>query len=125
MLVKTAGKDTASVVDALIVNARKLPQELYKSLTWGREKEMADHKRFTLDTHIQVYFGDPHQPWQRGSNENTNGLLRQHFPKGLDLSTYSQENLDEVARLLNERPRKTLNYQTAAQRFHECVVSTG
>jgi IS30 family transposase len=125
MLVKTAGKDTASVVDALIMNARKLPQELYKSLTWDRGKEMADHKRFTLDTHIQVYFCDPHQPWQRGSNENTNGLLRQYFPKGLDLSTYSQENLDEVARLLNERPRKTLNYETPARRFHECVASTG
>ncbi|RZJ85256.1 MAG: IS30 family transposase [Massilia sp.] len=125
MLVKTAGKDTASVVDALIMNARKLPQELYKSLTWDRGKEMADHKRFTFDTHIQVYFCDPHQPWQRGSNENTNGLLRQYFPKGLDLSTYSQENLDEVARLLNERPRKTLNYETPAQRFLECVASTG
>ncbi len=125
MLVKTAGKDTASVVDALILNARKLPQELYKTLTWDRGKEMADHKRFTLDTHIQVYFCDPHQPWQRGSNENTNGLLRQYFSKGLDLSTYSQDNLDEVARLLNERPRKTLNYQTPAQRFHECVASTG
>lgn len=82
MLVKTAGKDTASVVDALIMNARKLPQELYKSLTWDRGKEMADHKRFTSDTHIQVYFCDPHQSWQRGSNENTNGLLRQYFPKG-------------------------------------------
>ena len=125
MLVKTAGKDTASVVDALIMNARKLPQELYKSLTWDRGKEMADHKRFTLDTHIQVYFCDPHQPWQRGSNENTNGLLRQYFPKGLDLSTYSQEDLDEVARLLNERPRKTLNYDTPAQRFQECVAATG
>jgi IS30 family transposase len=124
MLVKVAGKDTESVVNALIANARKLPQELYKSLTWDRGKELADHKRFTLDTHIQVYFCDPHQPWQRGSNENTNGLLRQYFPKGLDLSTYSQENLDEVARRLNERPRKTLNYQTPAQRFHECVAST-
>jgi len=123
MLVKVAGKDTESVVNALIVNARKLPQELYKSLTWDRGKELADHKRFTLDTHIQVYFCDPHQPWQRGSNENTNGLLRQYFPKGLDLSTYSQENLDEVARRLNERPRKTLNYQTPAQRFQECVAS--
>jgi IS30 family transposase len=124
MLVKVEGKDTESVVNALITNARKLPQELYKSLTWDRGKELADHKRFTLDTHIQVYFCDPHQPWQRGSNENTNGLLRQYFPKGLDLSTYSQENLDEVARRLNERPRKTLNYQTPAQRFHECVAST-
>jgi IS30 family transposase len=124
MLVKVEGKDTESVVNALIANARKLPQELYKSLTWDRGKELADHKRFTLDTHIQVYFCDPHQQWQRGSNENTNGLLRQYFPKGLDLSTYSQENLDEVARRLNERPRKTLNYQTPAQRFHACVAST-
>jgi IS30 family transposase len=124
MLVKVLGKDTESVVNALIANARKLPQELYKSLTWDRGKELADHKRFTLATHIQVYFCDPHQPWQRGSNENTNGLLRQYFPKGLDLSTYSQENLDEVARRLNERPRKTLNYQTPAQRFYDCVAST-
>jgi IS30 family transposase len=124
MLVKVAGKDTETVIDALISNARKLPQELYKSLTWDRGKEMADHKRFTLDTHIQVYFCDPHHPWQRGSNENTNGLLRQYFPKGLDLSTYPQEKLDEVARQLNERPRKTLNYETPAQRFHECVAAT-
>ena len=124
MLVKVGGKDTETVIDALISNARKLPQELYKSLTWDRGKEMADHKRFTLDTHIQVYFCDPHHPWQRGSNENTNGLLRQYFPKGLDLSTYPQEKLDEVARQLNERPRKTLNYETPAQRFHECVAST-
>jgi IS30 family transposase len=124
MLVKVGGKDTETVIDALISNARKLPQELYKSLTWDRGKEMADHKRFTLATHIQVYFCDPHHPWQRGSNENTNGLLRQYFPKGLDLSTYPQEKLDEVARQLNERPRKTLNYETPAQRFHECVAST-
>ena len=124
MLVKVAGKDTETVIDALISNARKLPQELYKSLTWDRGKEMADHKRFTLATHIQVYFCDPHHPWQRGSNENINGLLRQYFPKGLDLSTYPQEKLDEVARQLNERPRKTLNYETPAQRFHECVAST-
>ena len=124
MLVKVARKDTESVINALIAHARKLPQELYKSLTWDRGKEMADHKRFTLDTHIQVYFCDPHHPWQRGSNENTNGLLRQYFPKGLDLSTYSQEKLDEVARQLNERPRKTLNYETPAQRFHEFVALT-
>jgi IS30 family transposase len=123
MLVRVGGKDTESVINALIMNARKLPQELYKSLTWDRGKEMADHKRFTLDTNIQVYFCDPHHPWQRGSNENTNGLLRQYFPKGLDISTYSQEHLDEVARLLNERPRKTLNYETPAQRFQACVAS--
>jgi IS30 family transposase len=125
MLVKVTGKDTETVVNALIANARKLPQELYKSLTWDRGKEMAGHRRFTVETHIQVYFCDPHHPWQRGSNENTNGLLRQYFPKGLDLSTYSQDQLDEVARQLNERPRKTLDYQTPAQRFQQCVASTG
>jgi IS30 family transposase len=125
MLVKLDGKDTETVVNALINNARNLPQELYKSLTWDRGKEMADHKRFTLATDIQVYFCDPHNPWQRGSNENTNGLLRQYFPKGLDLSTYSQDQLDDVARRLNERPRKTLNYETPAQRFQQAVASTG
>lgn len=125
MLVKVAGKDTETVVNALIKNARKLPQELYKSLTWDRGKELADHKRFTLATQIQVYFCDPQNPWQRGSNENTNGLLRQYFPKGLDLSTFSQAKLNEVARRLNERPRKTLDYETPAQRFHQVVASTG
>jgi IS30 family transposase len=125
MLVKVAGKDTETVVNALIKNARKLPQELYKSLTWDRGKELADHKRFTLATQIQVYFCDPQNPWQRGSNENTNGLLRQYFPKGLDLSTYSQAKLNEVARRLNERPRKTLDYETPAQRFHQVVALTG
>jgi len=125
MLVKVAGKDTKTVINGLIKNARKLPQELYKSLTWDRGKEMADHKRFTLATDIQVYVCDPQSPWQRGSNENTNGLLRQYFPKGLDLSTYSQAKLSAVARRLNERPRKTLNYETPAQRFQQTVASTG
>ena len=124
MLVKVAGKDTETVVNALIDNARRLPHELYKSLTWDRGKEMAGHKRFTLATDVQVYFCDPQNPWQRGSNENTNGLLRQYFPKGLDLSTYSQDNLDEVARRLNERPRKTLHYRTPAQQFERCVALT-
>jgi IS30 family transposase len=125
MLVKTAGKDTATVVNALIRHARKLPQELYKSLTWDRGKEMADHKRFTLATDINVFFCDPQNPWQRGTNENTNGLLRQYLPKGIDLSDYSQARLNAIARRLNERPRKTLNFQTPAQQFHQTVASTG
>ncbi len=125
MLVKVAGKDTETVINALIKNARKLPDELYRSLTWDRGKEMADHKRFTLATDIQVYFCDPQNPWQRGSNENTNGLLRQYFPKGTDLSGYSQAKLNAVARRLNERPRKTLNFETPAERFHQTVASIG
>jgi IS30 family transposase len=125
MLVKVASKDTQTVVNALIKNARKLPQELYKSLTWDRGHEMADHKRFTLATDISVYFCEPHSPWQRGSNENTNGLLRQYFPKGIDISNYTQAQLNAVARKLNERPRKTLNYETPAERFSQLVASTG
>jgi IS30 family transposase len=125
MLVKTDSKDTETVINALIKHARKLPQELYKSLTWDRGKEMADHKRFTLATDIQVYFCDPQNPWQRGSNENTNGLLRQYFPKGTDISVYSQAQLNAVARRLNERPRKTLNFQTPADIFNQFVASTG
>jgi len=125
MLVKVAAKDTETVVDALIKNTRKLPQELYKSLTWDRGKEMADHKRFTLATDIQVYFCDPRSPWQRGSNENTNGLLRQYLPKGIDISGYSQAKLNAVARQLNERPRKTLGYQTPAEMFSQTVALTG
>ena len=125
MLVKVSGKDTETVINALIKHARKLPEELYKSLTWDRGKEMADHKRFTLATDIQVYFCDPQNPWQRGSNENTNGLLRQYFPKETDLSGYSQAKLNAVARQLNERPRKTLNFETPAERFHQTVASIG
>lgn len=124
MLVKVAGKDTQTVIDALIQHAIKLPQELYKSLTWDKGKELADHKRFKLATDIQVYFCDPQNPWQRGSNENTNGLLRQYFPKGLDLSDYSQGQLDAVANRLNARPRKTLDYDSPAQRFERCVAMT-
>jgi len=125
MLVKVAGKDTQTVVDALIENALRLHQELYRSLTWDRGKEMAAHKRFTLATDIQVYFCDPQNPWQRGTNENTNGLLRQYFPKGTDLSLCSQDELDEVARQLNERPRKTLGFSTPAECFNHAVASTG
>lgn len=125
MLVKVASKDAETFANTLIKNARKLPQELYKSLTWDRGTEMADHKRFTLATDIKVYFCDPQNPWQRGSNENTNGLLRQYFPKGIDLSAYSQAKLNAVARKLNERPRKTLNYETPAERFSQSVASIG
>ncbi|CAB3896111.1 IS30 family transposase [Achromobacter mucicolens] len=106
MLIKVAAKDTETVVSALIRHARRLPHELYKSLTWDRGKEMAAHSRFTLATDIQVFFCDPQSPWQRGTNENTNGLLRQNLPKGLDLSDYSQNRLDAIARCLNERPRR-------------------
>ena len=123
MLVKVDSKDTETVINALIKHARKLPQELYRTLTWDRGKEMADHTRFTLATDIRVYFCDPQNPWQRGSNENTNGLLRQYFPKGTDLSVHSQAKLDAVARQLNERPRKTLDYETPAERFAQCVAS--
>ena len=125
MLAKVNGKDTETVISALIKQAHKLPKELYKSLTWDRGKEMAGHKRFTLATDIKVYFCDPQSPWQRGSNENTNGLLRQYFPKGTNLSTHSQAKLNAVARRLNERPRKTLNFETPAERFNQCVASTG
>jgi IS30 family transposase len=125
MLVKAPGKDTETVVDALIKQAHKLPRELYKSLTWDRGKEMADHRRFSLATDIQVYFCDPQQPWQRGSNENTNGLLRQYLPKGMDLSDISQTKLNAIARRLNERPRQTLDFETPAERFGQCVASIG
>ncbi|MBU1397047.1 MAG: IS30 family transposase, partial [Gammaproteobacteria bacterium] len=125
MLVKVTGKDTETVINALIKHARKLPQELYKTLTWDRGKEMAAHQRFTLATDVKVYFCDPQSPWQRGSNENTNGLLRQYLPKGTDISAYSQAQLNGLARRLNDRPRKTLNYETPAERFGQSVASTG
>ena len=125
MLAKVQAKDTETVVNALIKQAHRLPRELYKSLTWDRGKEMADHKRFTLATHIKVYFCDPQHPWQRGSNENTNGLLRQYFPKGMNLSNVHQNRLNAVARRLNGRPRETLNFETPAERFSQCVASTG
>jgi transposase, IS30 family len=121
MLAKVAGKDTQTVVSALIKQAKKL----YKSLTWDRGKELTDHRRFTLATKIDVYFCDLQSPWQRGSNENTNGLLRQYFPKGTDLSVHSQAYLNKVARQLNERPCETLQFETPAERFNACVASTG
>ena len=125
MLAKVKNKDTESVVTALIKQSKKLPGELYKSLTWDRGKELADHQRFTLETDVDVYFCDPRSPWQRGSNENTNRLLRQYLPKGTDLSLHSQARLNAIARQLNERPRKTLEFETPAERFNACVASTG
>ncbi len=125
MLVRVPSKDTKTVINALIKHAHKLPRELYKSLTWDRGKEMADHQRFSLDTDIKVYFCDPQSPWQRGSNENTNGLLRQYFPKGMDLSNVHQNRLNAVAKRLNDRPRMTLGYYSPAEKFSDCVASTG
>lgn len=125
LLVRVRGKDTASVVGALSRHVRTLPRGLMTSLTWDRGHELAAHKRFTLATHVQVYFCDPQSPWQRGSNENTNGLLRQYFPKGRDLATLSQAQLTRIARRLNERPRKTLGYQTPAEKLAAIVATTG
>jgi len=124
MLVKLAGKDTATVVGALSAQVQALPEQLRASLTWDRGLELADHKRFTVATDVAVYFCDPQAPWQRGTNENTNGLLRQYFPKGTDLSVYDQVDLDAVVARLNSRPRKTLEYQTPADRLASIVAST-
>jgi IS30 family transposase len=124
MLAKVNSRDTETVINALIKQSKTLPKELYISLTWDRGKELSDHKKFSLMTNIEVYFCDPRSPWQRGSNENTNGLLRQYFPKRTDLSVHSQAHLNKVARQLNERPRKTLGFRTPVQKFNECVAST-
>ena len=125
VLVRVPNKETGTVVRALARRIRRLPDGLMKSLTWDRGHELASHRQFTLATHIQVYFCDPHSPWQRGSNENTNGLLRQYLPKGTDLSTKSQAQLDAIALRLNTRPRMTLGYQTPAAKMEEIVASTG
>jgi IS30 family transposase len=123
-LVKVPSKDTAAVVAALSRHVRKLPASLRRSLTWDRGLEMAQHKTFTVATNVQVYFCDPQSPWQRGSNENTNGLLRQYFPKRTDLSVHSQADLDKVALRLNQRPRKTLGFETPASRLRASVATT-
>src|SRR5437773_4125429 len=117
MLVKIAEKDSVRVASALAKKIRRLPAELKRSLTWDRGSEMAAHKQFTVATNVQVYFCDPRSPWQRGSNENTNGLLRQYFPRGTDLSGYSQAHLNRIALRLNQRPRKTLGFETPADRL--------
>ena len=124
LLVKVSSKDTATVVAALSQHVRRRPASLRRSLTWDRGLEMAQHKSFTVDSEVKVYFCDPQSPWQRGSNENTNGLLRQYFPKRTDLSGYSQAELDEVALRLNQRPRKTLGFQTPADRLQASVALT-
>ena len=125
MLVKVPSKDTATVVAALSKHVRKLPASLRRSLTWDRGHEMAKHKSFTVDTNVKVYFCDPQSPWQRGTNENTNGLLRQYFPKKTDLSGYSQADLNKVALRLNQRPRKTLGFETPASKLQASVAPTG
>ena len=124
MLIKVPSKETEAVVAALSQRVRKLPATLKRSLTWDRGLEMAKHKDFTVATDVQVYFCDPQSPWQRGTNENTNLLLRQYFPRGTDLSGYSQADLDKVALRLNQRPRKTLGFQTPASRLQQSVAST-
>jgi len=124
MLVHVDGKDTESVVTALIRQVRKLPSELRGTLTWDRGTELARHKDFTVATDVQVFFCDPQSPWQRGTNENTNRLLRQYFPKGMDLSGLSQADLNKVARRLNQRPRKTLGFKTPADILSERVALT-
>jgi IS30 family transposase len=124
MLVKLSARDSQTVVKALSRKICRLPEELRRSLTWDRGAELANHKDFTVATDIQVYFCDPHSPWQRGSNENTNGLLRQYFPKGTDLSVYSQAHLNKVALQLNQRPRETLDFCAPADKLAQSVAST-
>jgi IS30 family transposase len=124
ILVKVTGKDTKTVVKALIKQVRCLPAELRKSLTWDRGTEMARHKEFSIATNVQVYFCDPRSPWQRGTNENTNRLLRQYLPKHTDLSDWSQAELNQIALRLNQRPRKTLGFRSPAEKLDECVALT-
>ena len=125
LLVRLPGKDTVRVVRALSRAVRALPAGLMASLTWDRGGELAAHRTFTVATDVHVYFCDPQSPWQRGTNENTNGLLRQYFPRGTDLSTYTQADRDAVAQRLNSRPRKTLGYLTPADTLAATVASTG
>jgi IS30 family transposase len=124
MLVKVRSKHTQEVVMALKRVVGRLPVQLRQSLTWDRGKELSQHKDFSMATHMQVYFCDPYSPWQRGSNENTNGLLRQYFPKGTDLSPFTQRQLDMIARELNQRPRKTLDFLTPAKKLQQTVALT-
>ena len=124
MLIKVPSKDTEAVVTALSRHVRRLPATLRRSLTWDRGLEMAKHKDFTVATDVKVYFCDPQSPWQRGTNENTNLLLRQYFPRGTDLSVHSQAHLDHIALRLNQRPRKTLGFETPVSKLQASVAST-
>ena len=124
-LVRITGRETQTVVQALTQQVQRLPEGLMATLTWDRGLELAAHHAFSIATGVQVYFCDPYSPWQRGTNENTNGLLRQYFPKGTPLSGYTQVQLDAIARELNTRPRKTLDYRTPAEVLAETVASTG
>src|SRR5450631_1879592 len=122
MLVKIPGRRTSTEVTAALASKiQALPESLFRSLTWDHGKEMSEHAKFTIDTGVQVYFCDPRSPWQRGSNENTNGLLRQYFPKGKSMAPYTQADLDEVADRLNGRPRQTLNWMTPSQKLEQAL----
>ena len=125
MLVQVDGKDTTNVVGALVRQVKQLPEGVMSSLTWDRGSELAQHKKFTVATDVDMYFCDPRSPWQRGTNENTNGLLRQYFPRGMNLSYYSQQDLDAIALKLNTRPRKILGFMTPGAKLAESVATTG